>query len=283
VTPRLWSCTCRWPGVRLWFWSEVAVRLTSSSALNSPTGGGTRRSCRASWSWSALSRAVYIVVQGPGRASPSPPAPRQSAGRTSGGSASLLCRVTGACTRRRLKYVSPAEPAPSTDGPPGPRPRVDVEGGPDPPQLLVEEAGHEQAEPSFSLGRPGSRRLSQPLREPVEPPVVTPAGWSPRGVRTHRRARTARAGRALAGGRGARDLPQALCPATARCRIPRTRWGWSIGLPALSSGVTLLLRGGGVAWASVLVVSAAASEEPCVSALCVQVLGFETPPPDDHS
>ena len=30
---------CRWPGVRLWLWSEVAVRLTSSSVLSSPTGG----------------------------------------------------------------------------------------------------------------------------------------------------------------------------------------------------------------------------------------------------
>ena len=66
------------------FWSEVAVHLISSSGLSSPTGGGidTRRSCRASRSRTS-------------RASPSPPL-LSVAGRTSGDSTSLLCRVTGA-------------------------------------------------------------------------------------------------------------------------------------------------------------------------------------------
>ena len=40
-------------------------------------------------------------------------------------------------------------------------------------------------------------------------------------------------------GCGARDLPLALCPATARCRIPRTRWGWSIDPLVLSSGAAV--------------------------------------------
>ena len=152
---------------------------------------------------------------------------------------------------------------PSTDRSPGPRPRVDVG----------------EARPSFSPGRPGSRRLSQPLlvwagplREPVEPcghprrVVSTRGACSPSDP--HSESRMGLGGRVCA----PRIFRRPSAPATARCRIRGTRWGLSIYLLVLSSGVALLLRGGGVAWAGVLAASATASEEPCMSALCVQVL-----------
>ena len=154
---------CRWPGVRLWFWSwRWLCVLISSSGLSSPTGGGRhRRSCRASRSWSHRLRAVQSRSM-TSRASPSPPAPvcrRPRIWRQCVAPVGQLVREEAAEVR-----LSPAGPAP-TDGPPGPRPRADVR----------------EARPSFSPGRPGGRRLSQPLlvwagplREPVEPPAVRP-------------------------------------------------------------------------------------------------------------
>ena len=76
-----------------------------------------------------------------------------------------------------------------------------------------------------------------------------------------------------------RDLPQALCPVTAQVQDSED----SLGLVCLTCRSSLLEprcpRGGGVTWAGVLAAGATASEEPCMSALCVQVLTRDPPSP----
>ena len=166
---------------------------------------------------------------------------------------------------------------PSTDRSTGSHPRAGVREA-RPSAAPVEEAGHEQAEPSFSLGRPGGRRLSQPLlvwagplREPVEPcgrprrVISARAACSSSGP--HSEGRTSLGEWLWGPGSSAGPLP----PRRLRCRTPRICWGWSIDLPALSSRVAVS-SGGRVAWAGVLAASATPSKEPCMSALCVQVL-----------
>ena len=155
---------CRWPGVRLWFWSEVAVRLTSSSALSSPTGGGRhRRSCRASRSWSAPSRAVHIAVQDEPCLSlaAAPVCRRPRIGRQ------CVAALPGSwCARRRLRCVSLLQGRPHGQVP-GLRPRVDAEGGPDPPSPPGgQEVGDYRSLCWFGRGLCESRSNS----------VVTPAG-----------------------------------------------------------------------------------------------------------
>ena len=83
---------------------------------------------------------------------------------------------------------------------------------------------------SAGLGR-ASARAGRTLWSP-------PQGDLHKG-RVHRRARTARAGWALAGGYGPGIFRRLSAPATARCKSSRIRWGWSIGLLALSSGVAV--------------------------------------------
>ena len=136
------------------------------------------------------------------------------------------------CARRRLRCVSPAGPAP-TDRSPGLAPLCWREGG----RALL-----------FPSGRPGGRRLSQPLlvwagplREPVEPPVVRP-----------RRVISARGACTVGPAQREQDEPwwaavgpgifrRASAPRRPRCRIRGTRWGWSIGLLGRSSGAAVPL------------------------------------------
>ena len=105
-------------------------------------------------------------------------------------------------------------------------------------------------------------------------PVVAPAGWSPRGVRSSPSGHAGEGGTSLGGrlwGPGIFRRPSA--PATAQVQDSGGLAGAGLSdLLVLSSGVALLLRGGRVTWAGVLAVSVTASEEPCMSALCVQVL-----------
>ena len=188
--------------------------------------------------------------------------------RASGGSAS---RLSGSwCARRRLRCVCfSCRAGPSTDRSPSLHPRADVR----------------EARPSFSPGRPGGRRLSQPLlvwagplREPVElcgypRRVVSARGaCSPSGP--HSEGRTSHGRRLWSPGSSAGPLP------------PRRLGAGFGGLAGacLSTCWPSLLesqcpRGGGVAWVGVLAASAAASEEPCMSTLCVQVLSRD-PRPD---
>ena len=245
---------CRWPGVRLWFWSGVAVRLTSSSGLSSPTGGGRhRRSCRAPRSWSAPSRAVQSWSR-TSRASPSPPL-LSVAGRASGGSASPLSGNW--CARRRLRCVSPAGPAPRT-GPRVSRPR----------------AGVREARPSFSSGRPGGWRLSQPLlvwagplREPVKLCGHPRRGDLHKGcVLTVGPAQRGRDGPWWAAvGPGFFRRPSA--PATAQVQDSGGLAGAGLSACWSSPREPRCPRGGGVDRAGVLAASATASEEPWMLAL----------------
>ena len=177
------------------------------------------------------------------------------------------------CARRRLKYVCFSCRAGPHGQVPGPRPRVDAEGGPDPPSPPGgQKIGDYRSLCWFGWGLCESRSNS----------VVTPAGWYPRGVRVHRRARTARAGWALVGGCGIQGLPQALCPATAQVQDSEDSLGLVCPTWWSSLREPRCPRGGGVAWAGVLAASATASEEPWMLALCVQVLSRD-PCPGGHS
>ena len=152
--------------------------------------------------------------------------------------------------------LSPAGPAP-TDRSPGPRLRVDVG----------------EARPSFSLGRPGSRRLSQPLlvwvgplREPVELCGPPPQG----DLREGRVLTVGPAQRGQDGpwgtlwGPGIFRRPSA--PRQLGAGFRGTRWA---GLSTCRSSLleSQCPRGGGVAWAGVPAASATASEEPWMLAL----------------
>ena len=116
--------------VRLWFWSEVAVRLDLQLRVELPNRRRYRhgRSCRAPRSWSMPSSGSSYRGPGPGpcgirgrspssapgrtRASPSPHAPvcrRPRIGRQ------CVAALSGSwCARRRLRCVSPAGRPPRT-------------------------------------------------------------------------------------------------------------------------------------------------------------------------
>ncbi|ESU44516.1 Hypothetical protein GSB_151603, partial [Giardia duodenalis] len=179
--------------------------------------------------------------------------------------------------------LSPAEPAPPRTGPPGPVPPCWREGGPDPSQPLWKKPGTSRSG-LLLLGRPGGRRLSQPLlvwagplREPVEPCGLLRRVVSARGActvgTTHSEGRTSLGGRLWGPGSSAGSLPPLRLGAGFRGSAgagPSTCWS-SLLEPRCP-------RGGGVDRAGVLAASVTASEEPCMSALCVQVLSRDPSP-----
>ena len=127
---------------------EMAVRLTSSSALSSPTGGaGTRRSCRAPRSWSALSRAVQSRSR-TSRASPSPPLLSVSGPRIW----RQCVAPVGQLVREEAVEVRLSCRAAPHGRSTGSAPPCWREGGPDPPQPPVEEAGMSRPSPPSPPG-----------------------------------------------------------------------------------------------------------------------------------
>ncbi|ESU41406.1 Hypothetical protein GSB_153638, partial [Giardia duodenalis] len=137
----------------------------------------------------------------------------------------------------------------------------------------VEEAGMSRPSPPSPSGRPGSRRLSQPLLVWVEPlrEPVEPCGH-PRRVVSAR-------GACLPSGphsESRMDLGRRLWgPGSSAGPLPPRRLGAGFGGLA-GAGLSTCQpspreprcpRGGGVDRAGVLAASATASEEPCMSAL----------------
>ena len=160
-------------------------------------------------------------------------------------------------------------------------------GRPRPSAAPCGRSRHEQAEPSFFLwvGQEVGDAIAASVGylgeafcdEPVELCGPPPQGDLREGG-MHRRARTARAGWALVDGCGSGIFRRPSAPRRPRCRIPED----SLGLVCRPAGPLFWSRvapsGGRVYWAGVLAAGATASEEPCMSALCVQVLSRDPSP-----
>ncbi|ESU40134.1 Hypothetical protein GSB_155363 [Giardia duodenalis] len=291
VTPRLWSCTVDGQVSGFWFWSEVAVRLTSSSGLSSLTGGGTgtRRSCRASWSWSMPSSGSSDRGPGPGPCGTRGTSPSSAPGRTRASPSphAPVCRrphiwrqyvaaLSGNwCARRRLRYVCSPAGRPLHGQVPGSRA----------PVLALREA---QTLRSPLWKKPGMSRPSPPSPREARrsATIAASAGlggasvmagrtlWSPpqgdlrEGGVVHRRT-THSESRTSLGGRpwGPGIFRRALCPRDGPGAGFRGVAGACLSTCRSSPRGLRCPRGGGVDRAGVLAVSVTASEEPCVSTL----------------